>query len=213
MVESRCGILCSRCSWQKEEKCNGCTRIENPFWGSCPVKRCCEEKKLGHCGECDSFPCVQLQEFAYAEEEGDEGVRLDQCKIWEASRFMKYPWIEDYLMAMPGVSKLPPQWNWIRYAIGGKMFAAVCLGEDDKPYYITLKLEPMEGDFLRQQYEDIIPGYYMNKTHWNSVNPNGKVPDDLLKDLLDKSYQLVLAGFSKKRQQEILAQTEKEGLD
>ena len=46
----------------------------------------------------------------------------------------------------------------------------------------------------------------MNKVHWNSVNPDGEVPDDLLKDLLDKSYRLVLAGFSKKKQAEILAE-------
>lgn len=59
---------------------------------------------------------------------------------------------------------------------------------------------------MRKQYEDIVPGYYMNKVHWNSVNPDGEVPDDLLKDLLDKSYQLVLGGLSKKKQQEILAQ-------
>lgn len=44
----------------------------------------------------------------------------------------------------------------------------------------------------------------MNKVHWNSVNANGEVPDDLLKDMLDKSYQLVLSGFSKKKQNEIL---------
>lgn len=44
----------------------------------------------------------------------------------------------------------------------------------------------------------------MNKVHWNSIMPDGKVPDDLLKDLLDKSYQLVLGGFSKKRQAEML---------
>jgi len=44
----------------------------------------------------------------------------------------------------------------------------------------------------------------MNKQHWNSVNPNGKVEDDLLKDLLEKSYNLVLGGFSRKKQQEIL---------
>lgn len=84
------------------------------------------------------------------------------------------------------------------------MFAAICLDKHDKPYYITLKLEPTEGDFLRQQYEDIIPGYYMNKVHWNSVKSNGNVPDELLKDMLDKSYQLVLSRFSKKKQKELL---------
>ena len=54
------------------------------------------------------------------------------------------------------------------------------------------------------QNEDIIPGYYMNKQHWNSINTNGEVEDDLLKDLLDKSYHLALSGFSKKKQREIL---------
>lgn len=44
----------------------------------------------------------------------------------------------------------------------------------------------------------------MNKEHWNSINPNGEVPDELLKDLLDKSYALVLGSFSKKKQKEIL---------
>lgn len=118
---------------------------------------------------------------------------------------MKYPWIDEFLIKKPGVAKdFKKEWNWIRYQIGGKMFAAVCLDEKDEPYYITLKLEPSEGDFLRQQYEDIVPGYYMNKVHWNSVKPDGEVPDDLLKDMLDQSYRLVLGGLSKKKQQEIM---------
>ena len=118
---------------------------------------------------------------------------------------MKYPWIDEYLLSKTSVTKdLQPDWNWIRYQIGGKMFAAICLDENNKPYYITLKLEPSEGDFLRTQYQDIVPGYYMNKVHWNSIQPDGEVPDALLKDLLDKSYQLVLSGFSKKKQKEIL---------
>ena len=118
---------------------------------------------------------------------------------------MRYEWMDDFFMSKPGVTRdFQKDWNWIRYQIGGKMFAAICLDDDDKPYYITLKLDPVEGDFLRQQYEDILPGYYMNKMHWNSIKPDGAVPDELLKDLLDKSYQLVLSGFSKKKQKEIL---------
>lgn len=118
---------------------------------------------------------------------------------------MRYQWIDEYLLNKRNVTKdLQSDWNWIRYHIGGKMFAAVCLDSDDKPYYITLKLEPEEGNFLRQQFEDILPGYYMNKQHWNSVKPDGEVPDDLLKDLLDKSYLLVLKSFSGKKQREIL---------
>lgn len=121
-------------------------------------------------------------------------------------QIMKYDWLDEYLLSKRGVTKdLQKDWNWLRYHIGGKMFAAVCRKrEDNNPYFITLKLEPEEGDFLRKQYEDIVPGYYMNKEHWNSIKPDGNVPDDLLKDLLDKSYELVLGGFSKKRQREIL---------
>ena len=85
-------------------------------------------------------------------------------------------------------------------------FAAICLDDNDQPYYITLKLDPVEGDFWRKQYEDIIPGYYMNKQHWNSVKADGEVPDDILKDLLDKAYEIVLRSFSKKKQKEILGE-------
>lgn len=123
---------------------------------------------------------------------------------------MRYTWLDGYLMQKPGVTKNTENWNWVRYMIGGKMFAAVCLDEADRPYYITLKLEPLEGDLLRQQYPDIVPGFYMNKVHWNSVKPDGEVPDALLRELLDKSYGLILAGLSKKLRQEILAGAQEE---
>ncbi len=119
---------------------------------------------------------------------------------------MKYSWLDEYLLAKPGVTKnLQAEWNWIRYQIGGKMFAAICLDDAaGKAVYITMKLDPAEGEFLRQQYADIIPGYYMNKVHWNSVKAEGAVPDELLKEMLEKSYRLVLGGFSKKKQKELL---------
>ena len=118
---------------------------------------------------------------------------------------MKDEWIDEYLLEKKGVTKdLQEEWNWIRYHIGGKMFAAICRDDDDNPYYITLKLDPLEGDYLRKTYEDIIPGYYMNKTHWNSVKADGEVPDDVLKDMLDKAYQIVFESLTKKKQKEIL---------
>lgn len=120
----------------------------------------------------------------------------------------KYAWMDEYLLQKPGVTRdIQPEWNWIRYHIGGKMFAAICRNDDNVPVYITLKLEPAEGEFWRGQYADIIPGYYMNKIHWNSVKTDGAVPDDVLRDLLDHAYQAVLGGFSKKKQAEILAGT------
>lgn len=120
---------------------------------------------------------------------------------------MRYTWLDSYLLSKTGVTKdLQPAWNWIRYHIGGKMFCAVCLDEQNLPYYITLKLEPLEGEFWRAQYADVLPGYYCNKVHWNSIRPDGAVPDDILKGMLDKSYALVLSGFSKKKQRDILGE-------
>ena len=55
---------------------------------------------------------------------------------------MKYEWIDAYLLGKAGVVKdLQKDWNWIRYQVGDKMFAAICLDKEDKPYYITLKLD------------------------------------------------------------------------
>lgn len=120
---------------------------------------------------------------------------------------MQYDWMDAYLLAKKGVTRdLQPDWNWIRYQIGGKMFAALCMDKQNAPVYITLKLLPEEGEFWRGQYEDVIPGYYCNKVHWNSIKVGGQVPDDILRDMLDKSYALVLGGMSKKRQREILGE-------
>lgn len=121
---------------------------------------------------------------------------------------MRYTWMDEYLLNKRGVTKdLQPSWNWIRYMVGGKMFAAICLDSQDTPYYINLKLEPMYGAYLRSKYDDVIPGYYSDKQHWNSVKPDGAVPDELLKSMLDQSYSLILASFPKKRQREILGLT------
>ena len=119
---------------------------------------------------------------------------------------MKYEWIEEYLMKKAGVTKdFQEQWNWIRFYIGGKLFAAICRDDEtNEPVYITLKLEPVEGEIYRKEYEDIIPGYYMNKVHWNSVKADGNVPDDVVKDLLDRAYTVVFESLSKKRQREII---------
>lgn len=117
---------------------------------------------------------------------------------------MKYPWIDDYLLKKKGVTKdFKQEWNWNRYMVGEKLFCAVCLDEDGKPYYITMKLAPEHGDAMRQMYSDVIPGYYMNKVHWNSVKADGQVPEEVMKEMLDEAYTLVLSSLTKKKQAEI----------
>jgi hypothetical protein len=89
MIESRCGILCSRCKYKDEVGCAGCINIDKPFRGdSCPVKHCCERQGTLHCGLCSDFPCALLNEFAYDKEQGDGGLRIEQCRLWYAKQFM-----------------------------------------------------------------------------------------------------------------------------
>ena len=71
------------------------------------------------------------------------------------------------------------------------MCAAVCLSGKNEPKYITLKLEPEEGNFLRGQYDDIIPGYYMNKQHWITILLDGSVSEAKTLDFLDMSYDMI----------------------
>ncbi len=120
---------------------------------------------------------------------------------------MIYPWLDKYLLNKKAVTKdFKAEWNWDRYMIDGKMFVAVCYDDTGKAVYITLKLLPGEGQFLRSQHTDIIPGYYMNKTHWNSVKADGNISDDLLKYMLDQSYNLILKSLSNKKQKELLGE-------
>lgn len=117
---------------------------------------------------------------------------------------MKYEWLNEYCVLKKGVEKdFKLEWNATRYMIKGKMFALQGGDKEGRPI-ITVKLEPTFGAFLRSQYKDIVPGYYMNKEHWNSLYLNGEVPDDVLKDMLDRSYGIVLTSFSKKLQKEIV---------
>ena len=128
---------------------------------------------------------------------------------------MKYPWIDAYLMAKRGVTKdLQHDWNWIRYHVGGKMFAAICTpGEEHKAYgghtILSLKCDPLMGELLRSQYEAIRPAFYMDKRHWIAVYLEGNVPDDLLRMLCAQSHQLVFEKLTKKLQRELTEAAEK----
>ncbi len=117
---------------------------------------------------------------------------------------MKYEWLDQYLLSNQSAQKdFKVEWGWDRYLLKNKMFAAICRDKAGRPI-ITLKCEPMHGAFLREQYSDIVSGYYMNKEHWNSVCLDGEVPEDVLKSMIDESYQLIFQSMSKKMQKDIL---------
>ena len=111
---------------------------------------------------------------------------------------MRYDWLDAELLRWPGVTKdFKAEWNWTRYMVGGKLFCAICHDGAGGDVYITVKLEPLRGEFLRGQFADVSPGYYMNKTHWNSVRAQGELPEDILRGMLEESYRLVAAGLPK----------------
>ena len=115
-----------------------------------------------------------------------------------------YTWLDEYLLSKKEAHKdFKVEWQWHRYLIKDKMFGAMCTDKEGRPI-VTIKCEPTVGNLLRSQYNDIVPGYYMNKEHWNSVYLEGNVPDEVLKNMIDMSYRLVLNSFSKKVQSEIL---------
>jgi len=118
---------------------------------------------------------------------------------------MKYEWIDEYMLGLPGTEKdHKAEWEATRYMLRGKMYCRVGKGKHEKPI-IALKLIPINGDELRRKYRGVIvPGYYMNKLHWNSVYCDGNVPDELLRDMINESHGLILESLSLKAQQEIM---------
>ena len=124
----------------------------------------------------------------------------------------KYEWLDAYLLEKAGTVKdYKLEWQWWRYQVGGKLFAATCRpGPEHKGYdcreLLTLKCDPLRSELLRAEFPDIIPGFYCDKRHWISVFLDGEVPEDVLKDLCDSSYRLVFEKLTKKLQREITGQ-------
>ena len=87
------------------------------------------------------------------------------------------------------------------FKVVGKMFAISRLG--GHPLQVSLKCEPELAVQLRAAYPAISPGYHLNKRHWNTVVIDGSVPDDLVRDLIEDSYDLVVAGLPKREKEKL----------
>jgi predicted DNA-binding protein (MmcQ/YjbR family) len=100
------------------------------------------------------------------------------------------------LLEYPGaVEDLPFGPDVFVYKIGGRMFALTAWKET--PLRINLKCDPDKALHLRFLYPSVLPGYHMNKTHWNTVILDGSVPDGDLDDMIRDSYRLVVQGLPK----------------
>jgi predicted DNA-binding protein (MmcQ/YjbR family) len=83
------------------------------------------------------------------------------------------------------------------YKVAGKMFALIA--EDARPPRLSVKLPPEEGVALRAEYPDhVLPGYHLNKRHWNTIILDGVLDSDEVLTLLRQSYDLVVAGLPRR---------------
>ncbi|MEE1753421.1 MmcQ/YjbR family DNA-binding protein [Streptomyces sp. SP18CS02] len=80
------------------------------------------------------------------------------------------------------------------FKVAGKMFALSAL--EARPLTVNLKCEPENAVRLRAEHPAIVPGWHMNKRHWNTVTV-GELPDRLVRELIEDSYDLVVAGLPK----------------
>jgi predicted DNA-binding protein (MmcQ/YjbR family) len=81
------------------------------------------------------------------------------------------------------------------FKIAGKMFALSQLQAES--LRVSLKCEPTLADALRAAHPAVLPGYHLNKRHWNTVVLNGSLPDTIVRDMIEDSYDLVVGGLSR----------------
>ncbi len=104
MIDSRCGLHCTDCSFLASHGCGGCIETSgHPFHGACPVAGCCQAKGHTHCGQCAIIPCRKLYDYSYCDpQHGDNppGARVAVCRDW-AAREGKHFW-ENVLLTSAG---------------------------------------------------------------------------------------------------------------
>ncbi|WP_038511738.1 MmcQ/YjbR family DNA-binding protein [Amycolatopsis japonica] len=87
------------------------------------------------------------------------------------------------------------------FKVAGKVFALSPLKAE--PLRISLKCEPDLAVRLRAEHPAIIPGYHLNKRHWNTVELDGSLTDDFVREMIEDSYDLVVAGLPKREQEKL----------
>jgi predicted DNA-binding protein (MmcQ/YjbR family) len=105
--------------------------------------------------------------------------------------------IEDYILSMPNATRGYPFGEGVAVykveaesGLGeGKMFALITEGKT--PVQLSLKCDPQLSELLREKYEEVMPGYHLNKKHWNTIVVSGQLNLDEVKALILHSYNLV----------------------
>lgn len=105
---------------------------------------------------------------------------------------MTHKEVEEYLLSMPNARLDYPFGEDVAvYKAADKMFALVA--EKSDPVRLSLKCDPKLSQILREKYESVMPGYHLNKKHWNTILLTGQLNWDEVKDLIRHSYHLVIS--------------------
>lgn len=103
---------------------------------------------------------------------------------------MNHKQVEEYLLSMPNaVLEYPFGEDVAVYKVGGKMFALI--SEKKEPLNLSLKCDPVLAETLREKYVSVMPGYHLNKKHWNTLILSGELPWEEVQAFIRHSYQLV----------------------
>src|ERR687887_568714 len=106
--------------------------------------------------------------------------------------------LRDYCLSFAGAEETFPFGPKTSvFKVAGKMFALSQLGADS--LRVSLKCEPDLAEALRGAHEAVIPGYHLNKRHWNTVILDGSLPDEQVRDMIEDSYDLVVSQLPKAR--------------
>lgn len=124
---------------------------------------------------------------------------------------MNYDWLNEYLLNKPGTEyDYKVEWNWNRYMVRGKLFAAILpppQGMKDEQYnghpLINLKCDPRLAELYRAEYDEVLPGFYCDKRNWIAVKLDGALDGDFLRHLCDESYRLIVEKLPKYVQKEL----------
>ncbi len=109
---------------------------------------------------------------------------------------MDLPDVIEHFLSKPGAEETTPFGpDVLVYKVGGKVFALT--QPDEFPSKINLKCDPERAVILREEHDAIIPGYHMNKRHWNTLTLGKSLPSKLVRELIDHSYDLVVASLPK----------------
>ncbi len=103
---------------------------------------------------------------------------------------MDHKTVETYILSMPNARLEYPFGEDVAvYKVGDKMFALISEGKS--PVQVSLKCDPELSKVLREKYDEVMPGYHLNKKHWNTLILAGQLSWDEVKDLIRHSYNLV----------------------